>query len=142
MINRTIHRYRWSLPYFFHLLDHGGKAAGDRTGQKAGQYNGKDQDCQVDKQQLKDQLITLGDQWSGRKDRYHVPVRNSNAVEACVYSFPQNILLDEIIGGHKGVLDGIIVQPVNTGEGVIRGSHSTVTVINNIGYTSLKSQIF
>lgn len=62
MFHGTFHWYRWPLTDFLHLHDYRGKAVCDGTGHNVGEYNGKDQDCQVNCQQLYDQQVALCDE--------------------------------------------------------------------------------
>ncbi len=85
--------------------------------------------------------VAFLDHGSGGKNGHHKPLGFADTVKSGVYLLIQKCALHKIVGGHERILDDIIVQPVNAGQGGIRGGDKIVALIDNIGNASCGRKI-
>ena len=98
-----------------HLPDHRRKSSGNGMSQYIGKNKCQNQKNCIDQYDLDHQSVARMDQRWGRKDRHHKPVRIGNAVKTGINLCVQNVPLNEVIGRHKGSLDGVVIQLVDSG---------------------------
>ena len=138
----AVHRDRRTVTDCSHLTDNGGNSPCNGFGQGTCEQKGKRQYRNINGQKLQNQDITLIDQGLGGKYRHHKPAWLFDTVETNVNGFPQNILLHETVGGHVGLHDLVVIQPVNSGERITGSRNQVVTLIHNIRNTAVQSKIF
>ena len=111
----TFHRSRRAVADGLHLPDHRRKPSGNGMSQYIGKNKCQNQKNCIDQYDLDHQPVALMYQRRGRQDRHHKPVRIGNTVKTGINLCVQNVPLNEVIGRHKGSLDGVVIQLVDSG---------------------------
>ena len=119
MIFGAVHRYQGSFSDFTHLMDDRGDTVGNGMGQKMGDNRGQHKNAKIHQNIFQHQGIAPGDQRFRRKNSDHEPARLLDTVKSCVNCFVQDLAFHKIVGGHKGIADRIIIQPVDPGKSVV-----------------------
>ena len=115
----TVHGNRRPLADFAHPRDDGRNPVGDGAGEEYGQEKGQHHDSEIDYCKLDNQGAALPEQRPRGKNCHHKPSRLADPIEAHIDGLSENFLLDETVGGKGGLVDLVVIQPVDTGEGSI-----------------------
>ena len=98
-----------------HLPNHRRKSSGNGMSQDIGKNKCQNQKNCIDQYDLDHQPVALMYQRRGRQDRHHKPVCIGNAVKTGINLCVQNVPFNKVIGRHKGSLDGVVIQLVDSG---------------------------